>query len=161
MVIIALGSSSADTYANLLAAAEFLQKLTCDGILLRSSIWESEPVGPSNNRYLNAVVAGCIPLEPEVLLARLKAFEEESGRDLDAPRWSDRVIDLDIIDTDGRIFIGPDLEIPHYARQQRLFVLKPLQEILPGWTDPETGDPIDNLIEKAPAMSLFKTGLKW
>jgi 2-amino-4-hydroxy-6-hydroxymethyldihydropteridine diphosphokinase len=161
MVVIALGSSTGNKVENLRDAAAFLLNLTTDETLLRSSIWESDPVGPSQNSFLNAVVAGNIDLKSEALLSLLKNYEQDAGRDPDAPRWSDRVIDLDIIDTDGQIFVGADLEIPHYARQERRFVLEPLQEILPGWTDPETGDPIDNLLENAPVMRLFKTGLKW
>ncbi|MBR1844061.1 MAG: 2-amino-4-hydroxy-6-hydroxymethyldihydropteridine diphosphokinase [Opitutales bacterium] len=46
--------------------------------------------------YLNMVVRAKTSLQPESLLSALKLVEGECGRDLNAPRWSPREIDLDL-----------------------------------------------------------------
>ena len=160
MIVIALGTSLADKAANLRDAASFLESIS-DEPLIRSSIWETEPVGPSENLFYNAVVALRSDLTPSALLALLKDYEEQAGRDLSAERWSDRIIDLDIIGYNGQLYMDADLEIPHPRYNNRLFVLEPLREIDPDWTDPETCDGIDDLILRAAPLSLSKSTVKW
>lgn len=161
MTIIALGTSLGNKKKNLSEAASFLRSLAADNSLKQSSIWETDPVGPSEKTFFNAVIAMECDLPPNELLLALKAYETESGRDQSAPRWSDRIIDLDIIARGNNLFIGPELEIPHPLYTKRRFVLCPLQEIMPGWTDPLTGAHIDDLILKADPLRLSKTSLKW
>jgi 7,8-dihydro-6-hydroxymethylpterin-pyrophosphokinase len=40
-------------------------------------------------------------------------------------------------------------------------VLKPIEEILPDWRDPQTGAKIKQLIARAPEMRIEKTDLRW
>lgn len=159
-VILSLGSSSDDRLNNLKQARKFISGLSLTPVLY-SSIWQSEPVGPAKNEFYNAIVSGTCTLSPEQLLDAIKVFEEASGRDLSAARWSDRIIDIDIIDFGGRLHISGDLEIPHRSYTDRLFVLKPLQELYPNFICPTSGDHIDNLIFKAPPLQLSKKSVKW
>ncbi|KPP99150.1 MAG: 2-amino-4-hydroxy-6-hydroxymethyldihydropteridine diphosphokinase FolK [Bacteroidetes bacterium HLUCCA01] len=160
MIFIALGTSLDDKAANLREAASFLRTVSA-GEPKFSSIWETAPVGPSSNTFLNAVAALESPLEPSALLRSVKEYEEQAGRNLSAARWSDRIIDLDIIGYHGRVYLDADLEIPHPRYRERLFVLCPLREVAPGWTDPENGDHIDTLIRNAAPLQLSKSRIKW
>lgn len=160
MIIIALGTSLGDKAANLREAASFLESIA-EGGIQRSSIWETEPVGPSENLFYNAVVALRSELTPQALLHLLKEYEERAGRDLSAARWSDRVIDLDIIGYNGTVYVDADLEIPHPRYHDRLFVLEPLREVVPDWRDPETGNDLEALILRAAPLSLSKSAVKW
>lgn len=160
MICIALGTSVGDKAENLKQALSFLSDFS-DVAVKKSSIWETAPVGPSKNTFLNAVVFIESKLLPGKILQAIKVYEEQAGRDLMAPRWSDRIIDLDIIAYNRMIYVDENLEIPHKSYKDRLFVLKPLQEISPNWVDPETGDHIDEIIRRAAPLSLSKSPVKW
>lgn len=159
-VILAIGSSSDDRLKNLKLARSFISGLSLTPVR-HSSIWQSEPVGPAKNEFYNAIVTCTYDRSPEHLLDVIKNYEEDSGRDLGAPRWSDRIIDIDIIDFGGKLHISSELEIPHQSYRDRLFVLHPLKELFPNYVCPTTGEHIDNLIFKAPPLQLSKKSVKW
>jgi 2-amino-4-hydroxy-6-hydroxymethyldihydropteridine diphosphokinase len=159
-VILALGSSTGKKLKNLSLAKDFLFELS-EGGFRNSSIWETEPVGLAMNTFYNAVIELHSDLSPDELLTRIKEYEELAGRDLTAPRWSDRIIDIDIIDFNGQIHVSANLEIPHPEYKNRRFVLNPLSELYPNWTDALTGCHIDELIFKAPPIQLSKMSVKW
>ena len=159
-VILALGSSSGEKLSNLSLAKEFIISLST-GEVRCSSIWETEPIGLAENLFFNAVMAIDTDILPDDLLQSIKQYEESVGRDLTAPRWSDRIIDIDIIDYDHHMYVSADLDIPHPSYKNRRFVLNPMQEIFPEWTDPISGCHIDELIFKAPPIQLSKMSVKW
>jgi 2-amino-4-hydroxy-6-hydroxymethyldihydropteridine diphosphokinase len=159
--VIALGSNLGDRQAHLAHARRFLSTLG-SVTPLASSIYETEPVGDaSTHSYFNAVCEIETELDAMSLLEALKAYEREYGRDPAAPRWSNRTIDLDIIDYDRQIIVRQRLNVPHPEYHTRLFVLVPLREILPGWRDVRTGEHIDALIADSPKIEVSKTSLKW
>lgn len=159
-VTIAAGSNMGDRHRHLIHAKRFLIELS-DAHSLSSSIYMTEPVGPSSRFFLNAVIRIVTQLKPAALLRRLKGYEREHGRTTRQPRWSARTIDLDIIAYGNLVIREENLIIPHPEYHRRLFVLIPLQEIDAGWTDPETGTGIRKLIDEAPDLLLKKTKLDW
>lgn len=108
------------------------------GVVARSPIMASDPVGPSIRRYANAVVLVDSAEEPPALLRRLKAIERGFGRRR-GQRWSARVIDLDIVLWSDGAWWSRDLTIPHPAFRERDFVLTPLLRVAPEWRDPIGG----------------------
>ncbi|HAC14398.1 MAG TPA: 2-amino-4-hydroxy-6-hydroxymethyldihydropteridine diphosphokinase [Bacteroidetes bacterium] len=159
-IVLALGTSLGDRKKNLIDASKFIESIT-QPILLKSSIWETDPVGAAKNIFFNSVVSASYSGTADELITSIKDFELEYGRDMSAPKWSDRLIDIDIITFGQKYSIGSNLEIPHPQYKNRLFVLKPLQEIFPNWMDPLSGDHIDELIFKAAPLHLSKKSLKW
>ena len=159
-VIVALGTSLGNRLQNLINAKKFLSGLARSP-LRSSSVYETEPVGPSENNYFNAVVSFETDIPPEQLITRFKDFEKSQGRDMQAPRWTDRIIDLDIIAYGRRHISSGLLQIPHPEYPKRPFVLLPLEEINSDWTDPVTGLSIKKMIEKIPGMYIKKTDLHW
>ena len=159
--VIALGSNLGDRLAHMSHARRFLSTLSTVPPVA-SSIYETEPVGEaSTHRYYNAVCAIETELDAMSLLEALKGYEQEYGRDPSAPRWSNRTIDLDIIDYDRQVIARQRLHVPHPEYEKRLFVLDPLQEILPGWRDVRSGETVDALIASSPRIEVSKTSLKW
>lgn len=159
-VIIALGSNLGNPYNQLKEATLYLNSIS-DIPIKFSGIYSSEPVGPSENDFLNAVVSIETNLTVEVIFDYLKAQEKKQGRPSRYPKWSARTLDLDIIAYDNLVVQTDNLIIPHSEYTNRLFVLKPLKDIFPDWIDPGTAQHIDQLIEKAPKIRITKTELNW
>ena len=158
-VAVALGSNLNNPHNQLRQAANFLKRISSSN--KKSSIYKSEPIGPSNFDFLNAVILIDTDLTPNVLYAKLREQEKKQGRPSRYPKWSARPIDLDIITYDKQVVSSTELTIPHAEYNQRLFVLLPLQEVLPNWVDPISKLPIKNSIELAPSMSISKSDLNW
>ena len=102
-----------------------------------SRVIRSCPIGPSLRAYANAAAVIETDLFPPALLGALKAIERAFGR-RSGRRWGARPLDLDIIGWSGGIWASPRLGIPHRAFRDRAFVLTPLTEIAPDWSDPVT-----------------------
>lgn len=159
-VIVAAGSNLGDRIGYLRQAARHLEELS-DQTLQKSSIWESEAVGPAEFPFLNSVAILHTTLEPRDLLKELKALEQAAGREPDPKRWGPRVLDLDIITYDDRVINENDLMIPHPEYHQRSFVLLPLKDLRPDWRDPVSHRSITELIREAPEIEIEKTDLSW
>jgi 2-amino-4-hydroxy-6-hydroxymethyldihydropteridine diphosphokinase len=125
-----LGSNLGDRLANLQRAVDLLADRTGVELLRSSRVYETEPVGPPQPDYLNAVVEVRTELEPRELLDACLGVEAELGRVRDE-RWGPRTIDVDILVYDEREIDEPDLVVPHPRMHERGFVLVPLRELEP------------------------------
>jgi 2-amino-4-hydroxy-6-hydroxymethyldihydropteridine diphosphokinase len=125
---LALGSNLGDRLDHLRSAVRLLSE--ADGIeVVRSSrVYETEPVGPPQPAYLNAVVEVRTDLEPAELLAAARAVEEALER-VRGERWGPRTIDVDILTFDEVTIDEPELVVPHPRMHERGFVLVPLGEL--------------------------------
>jgi 2-amino-4-hydroxy-6-hydroxymethyldihydropteridine diphosphokinase len=159
-VSIAVGTNLGNRIENLQKAATVLTALS-QGKVHKSSVYETAPIGTANMPFLNAAAIIETNLNPSELLNELKMREEDMGRDLNAPRWSNRLIDFDIIFYGDLIFKNGKLKIPHPEFAKRLFVLIPLAEINSEIRDPLSNLTVGHLTELAPKMDVFKTALKW
>jgi 2-amino-4-hydroxy-6-hydroxymethyldihydropteridine diphosphokinase len=108
------------------------------GIVLTSPLAATAPLGPARRRFVNAAALIASDESPPELLARLKAIEAAFGRRR-GQRWTDRVIDLDIVLWSGGVWASDGLTVPHPEFRHRDFVLGPLAAIVPDWRDPLTG----------------------
>lgn len=143
-VAIALGSNVGDRRATLNSALEALRPWVRN---LRASSFHDTPyvgtdVQPS---VLNGVVIGVTALEPQALLERLLAIEQDFGRTRPyggAPR----TLDLDLILYGNSVIDEPGLVVPHPRFRERRFVLEPLAEIAPERVDPVSGRTMAELL---------------
>jgi 2-amino-4-hydroxy-6-hydroxymethyldihydropteridine diphosphokinase len=125
-----------------------LAALETDGIsiLARSSWYRSEPIPRSSQPwFVNAIVSIATALGPKKLLAALQSIETRFGRVRSEPNAA-RVLDLDLIDYQGKVMRTPSLVLPHPRLHQRRFVLAPVVEIAPGWRHPLSGLTAEQLL---------------
>jgi len=125
---VALGSNLGDRLEHLRAAARRLEATRGIDLVRSSRVYETEPVGPPQPPYLNAVVEVETTLTPHELLEAARGVEDSLGR-VRAERWGPRTIDVDILVYDELTVDEPDLEIPHPRMHERGFVLVPLGEL--------------------------------
>jgi 2-amino-4-hydroxy-6-hydroxymethyldihydropteridine diphosphokinase len=126
--------------------SEAVNLLSQNGITVTtlSSLWTSKawPADPTKPDYINAVCR-VLPKDtsPLALLNRLHDIEAQFSRARPVDdRWASRTLDLDILDYNGQIWANhPGLCLPHPRICERDFVLRPLLEIAPDWTDPVSG----------------------
>jgi 2-amino-4-hydroxy-6-hydroxymethyldihydropteridine diphosphokinase len=133
---VGLGANLGDRMEALRAAVEQLAREP--GFLLRatSRVYETDPIGPPQPRYLNAVVKIGTLLSPRATLRRLLEIEELLGR-VRRDRWGSREIDLDLLLYGDRIVADGALRVPHPHLHERAFALVPLAEIAPDAHHPQ------------------------
>ncbi len=153
MILIAIGSNLADaghrTSRDLCEdAVAALGALPGLALVARSRWWRSAPVPPSDQPdYVNGVARLAGDIAPDTLLAALQAIEHRFGR-VRGVRDAARTLDLDIVAMGGLVRAAPDPIVPHPRAHQRAFVLVPLREVAPDWTDPVSGLSVDALIDR-------------
>lgn len=125
---LALGSNLGDRLQHLRSAARRLDATEGVDVLRSSRVYETEPVGPQQPAYLNAVIEVDTTLTPRELLGACRRVEDALGR-VRAERWGPRTIDVDILVYDEQTVDEPDLVIPHPRMHERGFVLVPLGEL--------------------------------
>jgi 2-amino-4-hydroxy-6-hydroxymethyldihydropteridine diphosphokinase len=158
---IAVGSNLGDRWLNLALAARHLRAAGIP-ILRASRVWDTEPLGPPQPRYLNAVLEVETRLTPQGLLAVLRSVERAAHRRREGARWSARTLDLDLLlfgARGDRVVHEPGLTVPHPAIAERSFVLAPLAELAPALVIPGTGRSVEQLLAAAPASAIRAVGL--
>lgn len=145
-VLLLLGSNQGDRAA-LLEQARNTVEATVGEITRVSSLYETAPWGITNQPdFLNQVIELNCATTPEQLLNTLLTIEKNLGRTR-SYRNAPRTIDIDILFFGNQIIQLPQLQIPHPRLQDRLFVLIPLQELVPGLMHPVLHKTIDELVE--------------
>ncbi len=108
-------------------------------VVARSRLWRSKAwPDPGQAEYRNAVALVETDLDPVALLARLHGIERRFGRERSISN-APRTLDLDLI-AYGRQIRAADPVLPHPRARNRRFVMGPLAELAPDWTDPVSGE---------------------
>jgi 2-amino-4-hydroxy-6-hydroxymethyldihydropteridine diphosphokinase len=117
----------------------------------RSAWYRTAPVPASGQPwFVNLVVRVATALPPEALLAEMQRIEREIGR-LRGARNAARIVDLDLLDYDGRRLETATLTLPHPRLAERAFVLVPLRDVAPDWRHPVSGLALSELLARLPA----------
>ena len=109
-----------------------------------SPVYETAALGPDGQvaaadpAFLNCAVAVDTDLSASLLRQRTSAIERMLGRGT-SPRWSPRVIDIDLVLFGDEQLATPSLMVPHPRMRERAFVLKPLLDLDPALAPPGIG----------------------
>jgi len=170
---VALGANLGDREAQLQQAVAALASVGT--VVSRSAIYETAPVGGPAGQpaYLNAVVlldTHDLHADPRTLMAALLEIERRLGRER-RERWGPRLIDLDLLDLGGRIFIGPEktgasgslpaLRLPHPRLAERAFVMAPLAELAGDWRHPVLRKRADELLQGLDQTGVVRLERPW
>ncbi len=108
-VLVGMGSNI-EPEGNLLRAAAAL-RAEFDHVSF-SSVYRSPAVGMEGDDFLNACCLFDSTLDQAEVRQRMKALEDEQGRDRSSGSWKPRTIDLDMLMYDGELM---DEELYRYA----------------------------------------------
>lgn len=125
-----------------------------------SSWFGSTPVPKSGQPdFVNGVAQVKTALTPHQLLTRLHEIEVAFGRQRQAVNEA-RCVDLDLLAYGDLVLDtgGGGLVLPHPRLHQRLFVLRPLAQIAPGWMHPGLGRSVETLLAElaVPASEIWR-----
>jgi len=146
---IGLGANLGDPAATLARALEALAATPGIARVTPSAFIRTEPVGPRQPRYTNAVARLQTTLAPAPLLEVLQTVEHGLHR-VRSLRWGPRTVDLDLLLHGPRgqtIVRTPRLTLPHPELHLRTFVLGPLLALDPGLLHPVTGRPLATYLD--------------
>ncbi len=135
-VVVGVGSNLGAREAAIRAARTLLHARDGIRVTAVSPIYETEPLGPPQPRYLNAAFRIETELSPTELLSVLLRTERRLGRRRDADqRWGPRSIDLDLLWDQRGPHESPGLRVPHRELHNRDFALAPLLDVAPELVD--------------------------
>lgn len=135
-VYFSIGTNLDERDKNLCNAREMLQK-DVGNITAASSVYRTEPWGFAHKNYfLNQVLEIQSELDAFHILEKIQLIEKQVGRNHQAGSYTARIIDIDILFYDDLIIETDVLKIPHPLITERLFVLVPLEEIIPVFIHP-------------------------
>ena len=152
---ICLGSNIGERRKNL-ARAVVLLRQNGVSILRKSSIYETSPVGNTNQPwFLNQALEVQSEAEPKAFLCLVQGIEKKMGRTRTTLKGP-RCIDIDILLAEDRIIHSEELIIPHPEMANRNFVLGPLKEIAFDTIHPEFKEKIGDLWCKSKDISIIR-----
>ena len=150
-----IAGSESTPIAQLIAALTKINSSRDISITSMSSLYKSKPIGLTNQPdFINAVIKVKTNFCPEVLLEVLQGFEKMQGRER-IIRWGPRTIDIDILIYENLKVSSQNLTIPHPRMFQRAFVMLPLIEIEPSFSD-IYGYKSSNMLESLANQSIVK-----
>jgi 2-amino-4-hydroxy-6-hydroxymethyldihydropteridine diphosphokinase len=149
--VLSLGANLGDRAGAIRAA---ITALTADGLVARSTLYETPPWGPVEQPpYLNAVVVVSGERDARGWLDRAHELEQAAGRTREV-RWGARTLDVDVVAVTGDdgapvVSDDPALTLPHPRAHERAFVLVPWAAVDPAAVLPGHG-PVAELLAALP-----------
>ena len=129
---LSLGSNLGDRLLYLHEALCFLERHETIVMEAVSSVYETDPVGLTDQpAFLNIVVRLRTALPPLQLLLICQEIEDHFCRERNV-RWGPRTLDIDLLTFGDLTLSTPELTLPHPRMNEREFVQIPLHELATG-----------------------------
>jgi len=101
-----------------------------------SPVYSSTAVGFDGDDFINLVARVETEMPPLELRGYLRDLEDRYGRKRNVPKFSDRVLDIDILLYDDLVLRSPVLDMPRGEIIKFAHVLKPLADLEPDLIHP-------------------------
>lgn len=155
-VILSVGSNKGNKLENIKKCIELIHNKVAI-VISTSKVYETPSWGFESDAFYNCALLVHTSKSPEKLLEEVLLIEKELGRvRTKSNEYQARKIDIDIIAFDEKIIKTSSLEIPHPRMQDRLFVLKPIEDLQTDFIHPILKKSITDLIEECSDTSEFK-----
>lgn len=129
-VVVGLGSNLGSRLTTLRCAVDMLAADGSVRLMATSRVYETDPVGPPQPRFLNAAALLETDRSLPSLLDLALEVERALGRER-RERWGPRLLDLDLLYASGERVDSEGLTVPHPRLTERPFALAPLLDVLP------------------------------
>lgn len=132
VVVVGVGTNLGAREAAIRSARDLLGARDDLRVLETSPIYETAPLGPPQDDYLNAAFRLETSLAPTRVLDILLRTERRLGRVRSADqRWGPRSVDLDLLWDERGEHSSKSLRVPHPELANRDFALAPLLDVAP------------------------------
>lgn len=146
---ILLGTNLGNKVENLECARKLIHS-ELGKIARESSIYRTAPWGRSDQDFfLNQVIMVETHQLPQDAITICLDIEKKMGRVRHA-KWTERIIDVDILYISDEVVNLPQLTVPHREIQNRRFTLVPLVQIAPDHQHPTLRKTNKELLETCP-----------
>jgi len=155
-IILSIGSNKGNKLENIQKCIELIHNKVAIVISV-SKVYKTPSWGFDSDAFYNVAVLIHTTKSPHKILEEVLLIEKELGRTRkDSNQYQAREIDIDIIAVDEKIIKTDNLEVPHPRMQDRLFVLKPIEDLQTDFVHPILKKNISELIKDCPDTSEFK-----
>lgn len=138
-----------------------VRELSQIGTSLRlSSIYECAAVGFDSHPFYNLVIELQTDRSLTLFLQELRSIELKCGRSIDAEKFQDRTIDLDVL-LFGDYVSQTQPELPRRDIYHYPFVLQPLYELCPELIIPNDGRTVSELWQSVSSFQLLTQVELW
>ena len=129
--VLGIGTNVGDRKENIDKAIKAIELLPQTKIVLKSSIYETQPVGYDEQQdFYNICVEVQSIFNPYEMIGAVLGIEAGFGR-VRSIKNGPRIIDIDIIFAENIVIETRNLTTPHPRYKERRFVLEPLMELYP------------------------------
>jgi 2-amino-4-hydroxy-6-hydroxymethyldihydropteridine diphosphokinase len=118
-----------------------------------SPIYQTPAFGFEGEDFINLAARIETDMSPLELKGYLQALEDRHQRNRDAPKFSNRTLDIDILLYDDLYLLSPALSLPRGEILSAPHVLKPLADLAPDLRHPVCGETISELWDSFPRQT--------
>jgi 2-amino-4-hydroxy-6-hydroxymethyldihydropteridine diphosphokinase len=118
-----------------------------------SPIYQTPAFGFEGEDFINLTARVETKLSPLELKSFLHDLEDRHQRNRDAPKFSDRTLDIDILVYDDLYLVSPALSLPRGEILSAAHVLKPLADLAPDLVHPVCRKTISAIWEAFPKQT--------
>lgn len=135
-VILSIGSNEGDRLENIQSAIAAIH-LEVGTIVKVSRLYETPSWGFESDAFYNCALVIHSQKAAHDILERILMIEKALGRiRSEVEGYQSRPIDIDLIAFDEEIIVSENLQVPHPAMQERMFVLLPMRDLNLDWRHP-------------------------